>query len=107
MMPNRKYAADDGYRYGFNGKEKDNEIKGDGNSYGAEYWEYDPRIGRSWNLDPKPNVSLSPYNCFAGNPIWFRDPKGDTLVINGDAEFRANTQQHLLTIEQTKRGKKF
>jgi len=35
-----------GYRYGFNGQEKSDEIKGEGNSYTALFWEYDPRIGR-------------------------------------------------------------
>lgn len=34
------------YRYGFNGQERDDEIKGAGNSYTAEYWEYDSRTGR-------------------------------------------------------------
>jgi hypothetical protein len=67
--------------YGFNGQEKSNEIKGEGNSYTAQFWEYDPRLVRRWNVDPKPNISFSPYNCFAGNPIWYNDTKGDTLDI--------------------------
>ena len=41
-----------GYRYGFQNQEKDDEIKGEGISYTAEYWEYDSRLGRRWNLDP-------------------------------------------------------
>src|SRR5690606_18721571 len=41
-----------GYKYGFNGQEKDNEVYGDGNSYTAEFWQYDPRLGRRWNVDP-------------------------------------------------------
>ncbi|MBN9381989.1 MAG: RHS repeat protein, partial [Chitinophagaceae bacterium] len=49
------------YRYGFNGQEKSDEIKGSGNSYTAEFWEYDPRIGQRWNLDPKPTIGVSPY----------------------------------------------
>ncbi len=32
-----------GYRYGFNGQQKDNEIAGIGNWYTAQFWEYDPR----------------------------------------------------------------
>src|SRR5690606_12683257 len=32
LMPNRQYAADDLYRYGFNGQERSDEIKGEGNS---------------------------------------------------------------------------
>ena len=43
------------YRYGFNGQEKDNEVYGEGNSYTAEFWEYDPRLGRRWNCDPVSN----------------------------------------------------
>src|SRR5690606_19685811 len=48
----------------------------------AEFWEYDPRSIRRWNVDPKPNISLSPYNCFTGNPIAFSDEKGDTIKIS-------------------------
>lgn len=70
------------YRYGFNGQEMSNEIKGVGNSYTAEFWEYDPRVGRRWNLDPRPTVHISAYAAFANNPIFYSDPLGDT-VING------------------------
>jgi hypothetical protein len=69
------------YRYGFNGQEKSDEIKGSGNSYTAEFWEYDPRIGRRWNVDPV--YKHSPYEAFAGNPIIFSDPMGlDTISFN-------------------------
>ncbi len=67
------------YLYGHNTQEKVDELAGDGNHYTAMYWEYDSRLIRRWNTDPKPNPSISQYNCFAGNPIWFSDPLGDTL----------------------------
>ena len=70
------------YRYGFNGQEKSDEIKGEGNSYTALFWEYDPRTGRRWNLDPRFSVSISPYNTFSGNPVFFKDTKGDTVIGN-------------------------
>ncbi|HEY9261442.1 hypothetical protein, partial [Chitinophaga sp.] len=60
------------YRYGFNGMEKSDEIKGEGNSYTAEFWEYDPRIGRRWNNDPV--YKHSPYEAFGSNPIVNADP---------------------------------
>ena len=41
-----------GYRFGFNGQELDNELSGKGNSYTAEYWQYDSRLGRRFNVDP-------------------------------------------------------
>ena len=68
-------------RVGFNGQEKDDEVSGSGNSNTAEFWQYDTRLGRRFNLDPKPNASISSYACFANNPIWFSDPNGDTLRV--------------------------
>lgn len=65
------------YRYGFNGQEMSNEIKGVGNSYTAEFWEYDPRAGRRWNVDPVIDPSESPYATNKNNPILFDDPEGD------------------------------
>ena len=53
-------------------------MKGEGNSYTAEFWEYDPRVGRRWNLDPKPTVGLSEYSAFSNSPIGVSDPLGDT-----------------------------
>ena len=44
----------DGYRFGFNGQEKVDEIAGAGNHTTAEFWEYDTRLGRRWNRDPEP-----------------------------------------------------
>ncbi len=81
LMPSRNYNAGN-YRYGFNGQEKSDEIKGSGNSYTAEFWEYDPRIGRRWNIDPKPNQLGSFYATFNSNPIWFNDKLGDSSVID-------------------------
>ena len=75
-------AMGGGYRYFFNGQEADNEVLGDGASFSAEFWQYDSRLGRRWNLDPVFKEYESPYACFAGNPVRFADPKGDS-VING------------------------
>ena len=77
-MPERKYFSASQYRYGFNGKEKLDEIKGDGNSldFGARI--YDPRIGKWLSTDPLqikyPNIT--PYAAFNDNPIYFKDPDG-------------------------------
>ena len=65
------------YRYGFNGQEKSDEIKGEGNSYTALFWEYDPRTGRRWNIDPKPTIGISVYSCFENNPLLLVDINGD------------------------------
>jgi hypothetical protein len=57
LMQRRRFESE-GYRYGFNGQEKSDEIKGSGNSYTAEFWEYDPRLGRRWNMDPRPTTGV-------------------------------------------------
>ena len=42
----------DAYRYGFQGQESDNEIKGEGNSINYKYRMHDPRLGRFFTVDP-------------------------------------------------------
>ena len=74
------------YRFGFNGQEKDDEIYGTGNSMTAKFWQYDARLGRRWNVDPKPNCSISQYAVFSGNPIWFSDHLGDTVKVDTETE---------------------
>lgn len=71
------------YRYGFNGQEKDDEVSSAGNTMTAEFWEYDTRLGRRWNLDPKPDASISSYSCFRNNPLLFSDVDGDTVKYGG------------------------
>ena len=51
QMPVRAYSSPD-YRYGFQGQEKDDEIKGSGNSINYKYRMHDPRIGRFFAVDP-------------------------------------------------------
>ncbi|MCS3795067.1 Ig-like domain-containing protein [Niastella sp. OAS944] len=80
LMPGRKYTSSN-YRYGFNGQEKSDEIGGPGNHNTAPFWEYDTRTGRRWNLDPRPNISISAYAGLANNPIWFNDLLGDTTMF--------------------------
>jgi hypothetical protein len=66
------------YLFGFNGQEKDDEVYGsDGTSYTAEYWQYDSRLGRRWNIDPVVKPWESPYACFNNSPIRIADPDGD------------------------------
>ena len=79
------------YRFGFQGQEKDNEIKGEGNSYTAQFWQYDSRLGRRWNIDPIVKPWESSYVVFFGNPVSIIDPLGlDGTVTkdkNGNASY--------------------
>jgi RHS repeat-associated protein len=68
MMPERKFSAASTYRYGFNGKEMDNEVKEEGAQFDYGFRIYDPRLGRFLSVDPltKKYPELTPYQ-FAGN----------------------------------------
>lgn len=77
-MPGRSFVGANGYRYGFNGKEKDDEVKGNGNSYDFDARIYDARLGRWLSIDPSSNKypEMSPYNFVMNNPIMYIDPDG-------------------------------
>jgi len=74
-MPGRGFSSGS-YRYGFNGKENDNEVKGQGNQvdFGARI--YDPRLGRWLSTDPDKRGWYNPYQSFGNNPVLFKDPDG-------------------------------
>lgn len=83
IMPGRDWTNGGNYRYGFNGKENDNEIKGNKNSidFGARI--YDPRIIRWSSIDPdyKLYPNNNPYHFGYNNPIYYKDLDGG--VISG------------------------
>ena len=88
-MEGRGFSSDN-YRYGFNGMEKDNELKGSGNSYDFGARLLDVRLGRWLAVDPLAGKypENSPY-CFSLNtPVLCMDPDGeDPVSAIGDAVF--------------------
>lgn len=66
------------YRWGFNSKENDNEVKGEGNQqdYGKRF--YDPRVGKFLSVDPitAKYPELTPYQFASNNPIFGIDQDG-------------------------------
>jgi RHS repeat-associated protein len=70
LMPSRKYSiANTNYRYGFNGKENDNDIENSAQDYGMRT--YDGRLGRFLCVDPitKNYPELTPYQFASNRPI--------------------------------------
>ena len=67
LVPNR-HGSSNSYRYGFQGQEKDDELKGEGNSLNYTFRMHDPRVGRFFATDPLENDYpwYSPYQ-FGGN----------------------------------------
>ena len=78
--------------FGFNGQEKSDEIAGKGNHTTAQFWEYDTRIARRWNLDPVTKPWQSDYSVMSGNPIWKMDPDGADDFFNSDGSFSHRTK---------------
>ncbi len=52
MLQPGRHANTPSYRYGFQGQEMDDEIKGEGNSLNYKFRMHDPRIGRFFAVDP-------------------------------------------------------
>jgi RHS repeat-associated protein len=80
-MPQRSTSSGS-YRYGFNGKENDNDVKGTGNQIAFLERGYDPRRGQWLSVDPltRKYPNESPY-IFSGNsPISLTDQDGREKV---------------------------
>ncbi|HEY4798969.1 MAG TPA: RHS repeat-associated core domain-containing protein [Bacteroidia bacterium] len=97
--PGRNFSTNI-YRYGFNGKEKDDEVKGNGNSldFGARM--YDSRLGRWMSRDPLSwhYQSESPYSGIANNPIAFIDPLGNEITIATTIDPTSGRPKMIVTI---------
>ena len=78
QMPGRKYSSTNNYRYGFNGKENDNDVKGEGNQQDYGMRIYDPRLVRFLSVDPitADYAQLTPYQFASNTPIQAIDQDG-------------------------------
>ncbi|MDO9375309.1 MAG: RHS repeat-associated core domain-containing protein [Ferruginibacter sp.] len=79
QMPGRKYSQPNtAYRYGFNGKENDKEIKGEGNQQDYGMRIYDLRIAKFLSVDPitAKYPELTPYQFASNSPLAMIDIDG-------------------------------
>jgi RHS repeat-associated protein len=91
-MPSRVAPNYNGaqYRFGFNGKENDNDVKGFGSQQDYGMRIYDPRVGRFLSLDPltKDYPELTPYQFASNTPIWATDLDGKEARFFNSPEFK-------------------
>ena len=119
-MPQRNFTAgtlsgSKGYRYGFNGKENDNEVKGTGNQQDYGMRIYDPRLGRFLSVDPITNVypMLTPYQFASNRPIdgidldgkeWMKteqyDPKTGITNVHFHVKLKVENKSSVFKITQ-------
>jgi hypothetical protein len=85
------------------GQLRDDEVYGKGNSYSAEFWQYDSRLGRRWNVDPVVKHHESGYATFGDNPIMMVDPNGDNASTevkkNKDGTFKVEDGKNYILVE--------
>jgi RHS repeat-associated protein len=86
------------YRYGFQGQESDDEVKGDGNSVNYKYRMHDARIGRFFAVDPL--AAKYPWNSVYAfsenvviNAIEFEGLEAHVLTqtFDGEGNFQSST----------------
>jgi RHS repeat-associated protein len=80
-MMGRSVTAE-GYRYGYNGMEKESETFEGAYDFGARI--LDTRLGRWLSVDPLYDeyINLSTYNFVRNNPLLFWDPDGKKIFIH-------------------------
>ena len=91
LVPNR-HASSAAYRYGFQGQEKDDELKGEGNSLNYKFRMHDPRVGRFFAVDPleKDYPWNSPYAFSENRVLDGIELEGlEYIPINGDGIVRS------------------
>src|SRR5215218_1692870 len=92
MMVGRSYTAEKRYRYGFNGQENDNEVKGEGNQQDYGMRVYDPRLGKFLSVDPITSQypELTPYQFASNRPIDGIDLDGQEFLTAQKATISVN-----------------
>lgn len=100
IMPGRKYAFDDTYRYGFNGKEQDKETTGT-TTYDYGFRIYNPALGRFLSVDPltKNYAALTPYQFASNNPVEGVDLDGLEYVSSKEVRIEVIRGRVKLKIE--------
>ena len=105
LMPDMSWQSS-GYRYGYNGMEMDNDIKGTGNHLSTHFRGLDPRVGRWGSTDPaeKSFPGRSSYISMGNNPVNFLDKLGDDEVffnLDGSEVMRIHSNTSFKTFIQT------
>ncbi len=107
MQMDGRSDVSNGYRYhGANGQESEREITGSGSHSSAEYWMYDERLGRRWNVDPLHFLfaPISPYSTFLNNPIRLVDFLGlaaeDPIKIESGGTYNEKNNEDVSSLPQ-------
>jgi hypothetical protein len=99
-MSERTWTAASGYRYGFSGMEIEDQIYAGKSCSSAQFWHFDSRVCRRWDVDKQSKVSESKYSALGANPISNVDPLGNDWYKSGDGTIQYD--KNLTKAEQIK-----
>ncbi|TGN21646.1 RHS repeat-associated core domain-containing protein [Empedobacter tilapiae] len=87
---NNTNLANTNYKYKYNGKELQDDFNINLYDYGAR--NYDPTIGRWFNIDPlaEKYYGITPYSFALNSPILYTDPNGKEIIIAWDRDEEGN-----------------
>ncbi len=107
QIPSKSYSESSlKYRFGFNGKENDSEVKGEGNQQDYGMRIYDPRLGRFLSVDPifKHYAMLTPFQFASNSPISGVDLDGLEYINAEDAKIEVKNGEVLIKVENLSRA---
>ena len=106
LMGGRQYSLDESHRYGFNGKENDNEVSSEAVVVAFEDRIYDVRTARWCKPDDLESryTGLSPYLFGFGNPVVVVDADGSENVIVIGAQHDNSRANKLMFVHQAMRS---
>ncbi|MNU71523.1 RHS Repeat protein [compost metagenome] len=93
-----RFGGED-YRYGFQGQEMDNEMKGQGNSLNYEYRMHDSRLGRFFSVDPlAPKYPHNSSYAFSENKVIHAvELEGLESKVIVDNSTKEHKEKHVIT----------
>ena len=100
MLQDARHGSKANYRYGFQGQEMDNEIKGEGNSLDLGARMFDPRVGRMFKTDIRFREYSwqSPYVYHRNSPVSLIDFNGEGDDDGDDDGLIGEAERSLLRI---------
>jgi RHS repeat-associated protein len=104
------HLANSPYSFGFNGKEKTDEVSGVGNDYDYGFRIYNPRLGKFLSVDPLTQSfpQLTPYQFASNTPIWAIDLDGlEAKIYQTTLKDNWGFKAMMAIADQTTLGKEF
>jgi hypothetical protein len=100
-LEGRSWSA--GYRYGFNGQEVEDGITGSRTHTSAEFWMYDARLGRRWEMDPFYHELefTSAYSVNFNSPLIFKDENGDWPILGALIDYAFQVAENYFVNHKT------